>query len=86
MAAGNGNVTEKSNGNTTKKSPTDFKFCRLHIDLTSSKVSPETISCEDYEDVFGGIARGFKYLQGKAVDDAYDPSATLIMNLGLCPP
>ena len=41
------------------------------------------IVCEDYEDVFGGIARGFKFLEGKAVDDAYDPSATLIMNLGI---
>ncbi len=77
MSAGNGN------GSSAAKSYSDFQFQRFHLELTSGSVTSETIDCEDYEDVFGGIARGFKYLQNKSVDDAYDPQASLVMNLGL---
>ncbi len=65
------------------KVPADFSVRRYRVDLTSRKVSRETVACEDFEDVFGGIARGFKLLESCPVADAYDPSATLIMNLGL---
>jgi len=71
MASGNG------------KQPTEFTVERFWVDLTQQTVRHEAARCEDLEDVFGGIARGFKMLEGKAVEDAYDPAATLIMNLGL---
>lgn len=65
------------------KQPADFQVNRFRIDLSSGSVAPETVVCEDLEDVFGGIARGYKLLEGLGVDDAYDPSATLLMNIGL---
>lgn len=65
------------------KSPADFQFRRFHVDLTSQTTSLDITTCDDFEDVFGGIARGFKYLDGKSVADAYDPTASLVMNLGL---
>ncbi len=65
------------------KVPADFSVRRYRVDLTSRTTSREKVVCEDFEDVFGGIARGFKLLEGCPVADAYDPSATLIMNLGL---
>jgi len=74
---------EDGNGSSATKSYADFQFQRFHLELTSENVRAEAVTCEDYEDVFGGIARGFKYLQGKAVDDAHDPEASLVMNLGL---
>ena len=71
------------NGNGAAKSPADFKINRFHIDLGERKVRYERVPCEDLEDVFGGIARGFKLLEDRAVDDPYDPAAVLIMNLGI---
>lgn len=83
MSQGDGNGPPFGNGDRVKSSPSDFEFRRYHVDLTAGNVVSEMVVCEDYEDVFGGIARGFKFLDGKAIDDAYDPSATLIMNLGV---
>ena len=77
MSAGNGN------GGSAANTYSDVQYQRFHLELTSGSVTAQTVSCEDYEDVFGGIARGFKYLQGKAVADAYDPQASLVMNLGM---
>ena len=74
---------EDRNVSSTPKSFADFEYQRYHLDLSSGGTRSESVRCEDYEDVFGGIARGFKFLRGKAVDDAYDPQAALIMNLGL---
>lgn len=83
MSVGNGNGDSSNNDSSVKKIPSDFQFCRHKLELNSAKVSIENVPCEDFEDLFGGIARGFKYLEGKAVDDAYDPEATLVMNLGI---
>ena len=74
---------ENSNDDQEARSPTDFQFARHNVDLSHGKVHPEIITCEDYEDVFGGIARGFKFLENKSVKDAYDPSASLVLNLGV---
>ena len=74
---------ENSNDDQEARSPTDFQFARYNVDLSHGKVHPEIITCEDYEDVFGGIARGFKFLENKSVKDAYDPSASLVLNLGV---
>jgi len=65
------------------KAATEFSIQRYWVDLTAQTVRHETTDCEDLEDVFGGISRGFKMLQGRGVDDAYDPTATLILNLGI---
>ncbi len=62
---------------------TDFRYTRHHVDLTSHEVRTEDVRCQDLEDVLGGIASGFKLLEGREVDDAYDAAATLIMNLGI---
>ena len=67
----------------TSKSPWEFSFQRFYVDLSAAGVRAEEVACQDYEDVFGGIARGFKFLKDLAVEDAYDPRATLVMNLGL---
>ncbi len=83
MAGQNGNGVATNGEHGASKTPADFSIHRYRIDLTNRDVSGETVVCEDLEDVFGGIARGFKLLEDCPVDDAYDPAATLIMNLGL---
>ena len=83
MAAGNGNGNSSASGNGSGKSPADFQFCRYSVNLTDGGVTRESVQCEDFEDVFGGIARGFKFLENREVEDAYDPAATLVMNLGI---
>ncbi|MHC4135453.1 MAG: aldehyde ferredoxin oxidoreductase C-terminal domain-containing protein [Planctomycetota bacterium] len=61
----------------------DISFVRFHVDLATSAVRREDVRCADLEDALGGIARGFKLLEDRAVHDAYAPEATLVMNLGL---
>jgi len=65
------------------KAPQDFQLTSVRIDLAAQAVSIGSVICDDLEDAFGGIARGFKLLESCPVDDAYDPAATLIMNLGI---
>ncbi len=65
------------------KQPSDFTINRFYVDLDTGAVRNERAQCQDVEDVFGGAARGYKLLADCAVDDAYDPAATLILNLGL---
>ncbi|NQV25379.1 MAG: aldehyde:ferredoxin oxidoreductase [Rhodopirellula sp.] len=72
-----------TDGNRTVKRPQDFTIRSFRIDLTAQSVKPETVQCEDLEDALGGIARGFKLLEGCPTDKPYDPSATLILNLGI---
>jgi len=72
-----------TDGNGAAKQPQDFKIRSLKIDLTAQAVTPETVQCEDLEDALGGIARGFKLLENCPTDAPYDPSATLILNLGI---
>ena len=62
---------------------TDFSFHRFLIDLSTREIRHERVSCEDLEDVLGGIARGFKLLTDLPVDDPYSPDATLVCNLGI---
>ena len=62
---------------------TDFEVNRYSVNLTTQEVRFERIACEDLEDVLGGIARATKLLGGLEVEDPYDPSAPLLMNLGL---
>jgi aldehyde:ferredoxin oxidoreductase len=76
---GNDRDLDASNG----RNPSDFQIQRFRIELTSGTVTSEAATCEDLEDVFGGIARGFKLLEDFAVDDAYDSDAALILNLGI---
>jgi aldehyde:ferredoxin oxidoreductase len=61
----------------------DITFVRFHVDLATSAVRKEEVRCADLEDALGGIARGFKLLEERAVSDAYAPEATLVMNLGV---
>ena len=72
-----------TDGNGAAKKPQDFKIRSFSIDLTSQAVTPEIVQCEDLEDALGGIARGFKLLEKCPTDTPYDPSATLILNLGI---
>ncbi|MGZ0169102.1 MAG: aldehyde ferredoxin oxidoreductase C-terminal domain-containing protein [Planctomycetales bacterium] len=72
-----------TDGNGAAKKPQDFKIRSFKIDLTAQAVTPETVPCEDLEDALGGIARGFKLLENCPTDTPYDPSATLILNLGI---
>ena len=72
-----------TDGNAAAKKPQDFKIRSFRIDLSSLAVTSETVACEDLEDALGGIARGFKLLEGCPTDQPYDPSATLILNLGI---
>jgi aldehyde:ferredoxin oxidoreductase len=68
---------------TSLKAATEFSVNRYRIDLTAQEVRFERVACQDFEDALGGIARATKLLAGITVDDAYDPSAPLVMNLGL---
>ena len=62
---------------------TEFEINRYFVDLTTETVRFERVRCEDLEDVLGGIARATKLLDDVIVEDPYDPSAPLVMNLGL---
>lgn len=62
---------------------TDYQLRRITIDLTHHTVRQETVPCDDMEDFLGGIGRSFKLLGHYEVADAFDPSAPLIMNLGV---
>jgi aldehyde:ferredoxin oxidoreductase len=62
---------------------TAFSLNRYHVDLTTKTVRFERISCEDLEDALGGVARATKLLDDVPVSDPYDPSAPLVMNLGI---
>lgn len=72
-----------SGGSGTSKKPQDFQIRSVKIDLSSKAVTQDDVQCEDLEDAMGGIARGFKLLEDCPTDTPYDPSATLIMNLGI---
>lgn len=63
--------------------PRDFQFNRFHVDLSAGTFRAETRSCEDMEDVLGGIARGFKVLAGVKATEPYAPDAVLLMNTGI---
>ena len=63
--------------------PGDLGFHRYHIDLGAGAVRHESVVCADLDDALGGIARAYKLLVDRPVDDAYDPAATLILNLGV---
>lgn len=65
------------------RAPTDFTVSRYHVDLTAGEVRWERVPCEDLEDALGGIARATKLLGPIRVGDPYDPSAPLVMNLGM---
>lgn len=75
-------ISDSGSDGATKK-PQDFQIRSFNIDLNTQAVTPNTVQCEDLEDAFGGIARGFKLLENVPTDNAYDPAATLILNLGI---
>lgn len=68
---------------TAVRAPTDLRVSRYHVDLTTGTARWEPAPCADLDDALGGIARAYKLLERVPVDDAYDPRATLILNLGL---
>ncbi len=70
-------------GNGATKTPQDFQIRHVDVNLTKGTTDFTQIPCMDYEDAFGGMARGFKLLESCPVNDPYAPEATLIMNLGL---
>lgn len=72
-----------SGTNGAAKKPQDFRIKSFNIDLNTQTVTPNLVQCEDLEDAFGGIARGFKLLEHVPIENAYDPAATLILNLGI---
>lgn len=82
-AAANGAVKTEPAKVVGTKVPTDFFVNRYHVDLNTLSVKFERVQCQDYEDALGGIARAFKVLENRPVENAYDPAALLIMNLGL---
>ena len=63
--------------------PSDFWFNRFGIDLGDSSVGRERLQCADMDDTLGGIARAFGLLEDYDVSDPFDPSAPLVMNLGV---
>ncbi len=67
----------------TTTTVSDHAYTRFSVDLGSGEIASQDHQCEDLEDVLGGIARGFKLMESCAVDDAYDPDATLLLTLGV---
>ncbi len=65
------------------KHPTDYQLRRVTVDLTREDIRQESVQCQDLDDFLGGIARSFKLLAHYEVQDAFAPSAPLIMNLGV---
>ncbi len=69
--------------NRDTKQITDYLYRRVTIDLEHQDVRQEAIVCEDMDDFLGGIGRAFKLLDQYEVEEAFAPSAPLIMNLGV---
>jgi len=69
--------------NSVSRSPHDFEFTRYSVDLSAATSERSQIRCEDLDDVLGGIARGFKFLEQHPVREAYDPHAPLLLTLGV---
>ena len=67
----------------TTTTVSDHTYTRYSVDLGSGEIGSQNHQCEDLEDVLGGIARGFKLMESCPVEDAYDPSATLLLTLGV---
>ncbi len=53
------------------------------MNLDTGAIGTCDIPCQDLEDCMGGIARGFRFLEGCPVDDAYAPESQLLMTLGV---
>lgn len=66
----------------TTKQPTDYLFRRIMVDLTRKEIRQKAIACRDLDDFLGAIARSFRLLAEYDVQDAFAPTAPLIMNLG----
>ena len=65
------------------KHVTDYFLRRVTIDLEREDIRQEAIACQDLDDFLGGIARSFQLLAHYEVQDAFAPTAPLIMNLGV---
>ena len=68
---------------TELRPPTSVVFSRYHVDLSAETVRREIVRSEDLDDALGGIARATKMLSKIDVDDPFDPSSPLVLNLGL---
>jgi aldehyde:ferredoxin oxidoreductase len=69
--------------NTETRTPQDFEFTRYHVNLSAATSDKSQIQCEDLDDVLGGIARGFKFLEQHPVREAYDADSSLLLTLGV---
>jgi len=76
-------ISDNGSGDGTSRNAGDFSISSFRVALNSRNVDGQTIQCEDFEDVFGGAARGFKLLEHCPTDDPYAPETTLILNLGI---
>ena len=66
-----------------ERTPQDHRYRQCRADLSAGSFREEIKSCEDLEDMLGGIGRSFKLLQDYDVEDPYAPESPLVMNLGL---
>jgi aldehyde:ferredoxin oxidoreductase len=82
-AEGGGHYPMRCETTQDAKEITDYRFRRCTIHLDRGEFVLEEFPCQDVEDFLGGIGRAFKLLGNYQVADAYDPSAPLIMNLGV---
>lgn len=64
-------------------SPADLTWRCYSCDLSQLSFSHQDVPCANIDDVLGGIGRGFRILEDHPIDDAYDPNAALLMNLGV---
>ncbi len=65
------------------RSPTDYEFHRVQLDLSTGKYRSEWLPCADLEDFLGGIGRGFKYFLEHRFSDPFAPETHLMLNTGL---
>ncbi|MDP6484299.1 MAG: aldehyde ferredoxin oxidoreductase N-terminal domain-containing protein, partial [Nitrospinota bacterium] len=66
-----------------ERTPQDHQYRQCWADLSAGSFREEIKTCEDLEDMLGGIGRSCKLLQGYEVEDPYAPESPLVMNLGL---
>lgn len=66
-----------------KRQPADVLYCRATVDLSRGEVHLAELPCADWEDVLGGIGRGFKFLRDYRVTQAYAPDSPLLVCTGV---
>ena len=68
---------------TTTSDPTELRYVRATVDLTSGALTRGAVACRNLEDALGGFGRSFQGLARHTVTDPLAPASPLVVNTGI---